>query len=69
MMGRLRIVLFVFLFLAWNADLINGSLAMWLALASYLMTGGQYTLYLVWHTAARDMRYVCQTFPLLVSST
>lgn len=29
-----------------------------IALAVYVVTGGYYTLYLVWHTGPRDMRYV-----------
>ena len=53
----LRIVLLSLIILAWNADLILGWLATGLAATCYLLTGGHYTLYLVWHTAPRDMRF------------
>ena len=41
---------------AWQSNLLDGYLVFGLALTVYILTGGHYTLYLVWHSAARDMR-------------
>lgn len=52
----LRILFYSLLLLAWSHSLIAGFQASAWALVVYLLTGGQYTLYLVWGSLLRDLR-------------
>ena len=53
----LRILLSSLLLLAWSHSLISGLQASSWTLVIYLLTGGHYTLYLVWGSLLRDLRY------------
>lgn len=52
----LRILSYSLLLLAWSHSLIAGFQASAWALVVYLLTGGQYTFYLVWGSLLRDLR-------------
>jgi len=61
-----RISLYLLWSLAWTGDLINTNVFLGLLLISYLATGGNYTLYLLYHTAGRDARGAWRYLQLLV---
>ena len=61
-----RISLYLLWSLAWTGDLINTNVFIGLLLISYLATGGNYTLYLLYHTAGRDARGAWRYLQLLV---
>lgn len=61
-----RIALFVLTLMAWVSDLMpNWGALVSLAIA-YIMTGGHYTFYLLWHTGMRDARGAYRYLRLLV---
>ena len=51
-----RICLSLLSCLAWASDLVSTNVLLGLLTISYLLTGGNYTLYLLYHTAGRDAR-------------
>jgi hypothetical protein len=51
-----RLSLYALALAAWFFDLMPASAAGAAITAAYLITGGHYTLYLAWHTGARDAR-------------
>jgi len=62
----LRIFSYSLLFLVWSQGLITGFQASAWALVAYLLTGGQYTLYLVWGSLLRDLRGAFRYIRLLL---
>jgi len=62
----LRILSYSLLLLAWSHGLIAGFQASAWALVAYLLTGGQYTLYLVWGSLLRDLRGAFRYIRLLL---
>jgi len=62
----LRILSYSLLLLAWSHSLIAGFQASAWALVVYLLTGGQYTLYLVWGSLLRDLRGAFRYIRLLL---
>jgi len=52
----LRILSWILCIFAWHSGYLDGYLAFGLGTISYLLTGGNYTLYLAWHSAPRDCR-------------
>ena len=61
-----RISLYLLCSLCWAADLLSNNVFLGLLLLSYLLTGGNYTLYLLYHTAGRDARGAWRYLQLLV---
>ena len=61
-----RISLYLLCWLCWASDLLSTNLMLGLLLLSYLLTGGNYTLYLLYHTAGRDARGAWRYLQLLV---
>ena len=53
-----RIVLSSLLLMAWSHSLLSGFQASAWVLVVYLLTGGQYTFYLIWGSLLRDLRYI-----------
>lgn len=51
-----RIPLYVLTLMAWVSDLMPTWAALTCLFTAYIVTGGHYTLYLVWHTGMRDAR-------------
>jgi len=62
----LRILLCSLLLLAWSHSLISGLQASSWTLVIYLLTGGHYTLYLVWGSLLRDLRGAFRYIRLLL---
>jgi len=50
----------------WQSDFVDGYFALGLSLVFYLLTGGHYTLYLVWGSFMRDMRGAYRYIRLLI---
>ena len=61
-----RIGLYSAILFGWWTDLISIEYSAVLALFSYLVTGGNYTLYLLYHTAGRDARGAFRYLRLLL---
>ena len=61
-----RICLSLLSCLAWASDLVSTNVLLGLLTISYLLTGGNYTLYLLYHTAGRDARGAWRYLQLLV---
>ena len=61
-----RISLYLLWSLCWTTDLLTTNVFLGLLLISYLLTGGNYTLYLLYHTAGRDARGAWRYLQLLV---
>jgi len=61
-----RVILYISLISCWAADLFSFNVTAAGLLVSYLLTGGNYTLYLLYHTAGRDARGAWRYFQLLV---
>ena len=61
-----RISLYLLCTLCWASDLLSNNVTLGLLLLSYLLTGGNYTLYLLYHTAGRDARGAWRYLQLLV---
>ena len=61
-----RISLYLLSSLCWASDLISTNVFLGLFLISYLATGGNYTLYLLYHTAGRDARGAWRYLQLLI---
>ena len=53
-----RIILWSLVATGWYMGFIHDQLAAWWIFIFYLMTGGHYTFYLIWHSFPRDMRCV-----------
>ena len=52
--------------LCWSKELLSTNVFLGLVLISYLATGGNYTLYLLYHTAGRDARGAWRYLQLLI---
>eukprot|EP00092_Neocalanus_flemingeri_P036124 GFUD01039329.1.p1 GENE.GFUD01039329.1~~GFUD01039329.1.p1 ORF type:complete len:650 (-),score=172.75 GFUD01039329.1:557-2506(-) len=61
-----RICLYALLSCCWWLDLLPPAPLACLALLSYLLTGGTYTLYLLYHTVGRDLRGLFRYLGLLL---
>ena len=61
-----RISLYLLCGLCWASELLPSNVVLGLLLGSYLLTGGNYTLYLLYHTAGRDARGAWRYLQLLV---
>ena len=61
-----RISLYLLATLCWASDLLSNNVFLGLLILSYLLTGGNYTLYLLYHTAGRDARGAWRYLQLLV---
>ena len=61
-----RIFLYTVLGCCWWVDILPPAHLAGLALLSYLITGGNYTLYLLYHTAGRDARGAFRYLRLLL---
>ena len=61
-----RISLYLLWSLCWTTELLSTDVFLGLLLISYLATGGNYTLYLLYHTAARDARGAWRYLQLLL---
>ena len=61
-----RLILYLTWIFSWSQGLISTNLVAALLLLSYLITGGNYTLYLLYHTAWRDARGAWRYLQLLV---
>lgn len=61
-----RLTLYSLLACCWAAHLLGTNAAAALLLLSYLVTGGNYTLYLLYHTAGRDARGAWRYLQLLI---
>jgi len=61
-----RIFLYCLLLCCWLLDVLSSRVSLGLGLVSYLLTGGNYTLYLLYHTAPRDFRGAVRYLRLLL---
>lgn len=61
-----RVILYTLLASCWTGQLLSTNVTAGLLLLSYLITGGNYTLYLLYHTAGRDARGAWRYLQLLV---
>ena len=61
-----RVILYILLASCWTARVLSTNVTAALLLLSYLITGGNYTLYLLYHTAGRDARGAWRYLQLLV---
>ena len=61
-----RLCLYTLLCCCWWVGLLSPVPLLCLALLSYLLTGGNYTLYLLYHTAGRDARGAFRYLRLLL---
>jgi len=61
-----RISLYLSCTLCWTSNIISTNVFLALFLISYLATGGNYTLYLLYHTAGRDARGAWRYLQLLL---
>ena len=61
-----RLTLYTLLACCWAAHLLGTNAVAALLLLSYLVTGGNYTLYLLYHTAGRDARGAWRYLQLLI---
>ena len=61
-----RVILYLTWIFSWSQGMISTNLVAALLLLSYLLTGGNYTLYLLYHTAWRDARGAWRYLQLLV---
>ena len=64
-MAGARIPLYLVILISWICDVIPTWGAITLLSLAYLVTGGHYTLYLIWHTGARDARGAFRYLKLL----
>ena len=55
-MAGARIPLYILTLVCWICDLVPTWGALTILFAAYIVTGGHYTLYLIWHTGPRDAR-------------
>jgi len=62
-----RLVLGSLLASCWLLDILGHRALLLLTILSYLITGGNYTLYLIYHTAARDARGAYRYLRLLIN--
>lgn len=61
-----RLILYTVLASCWTGQLLSTNVTAGLVLLSYLITGGNYTLYLLYHTAGRDARGAWRYLQLLI---
>ena len=61
-----RILLYILLASCWTGQLLSTNVTAGLLILSYLITGGNYTLYLLYHTAGRDARGAWRYLQLLM---
>jgi len=62
-----RLILCVLVAACWQLEVLGTLASLLLATVSYLVTGGNYTLYLIYHTAARDARGAWRYLRLLAT--